>query len=272
MALKCSSTLQCNPLNQTSYSHDGELEYIRCNDCGLIWRSPGSLHLTKDYDEAYFASKKYAGNREHKIKKSGWLLDMALSLHPGGIQNILEVGCSLGNTLEAAGIRNLKSLGIDISPYAIQYCREHRLNAENKSMDELLAEGLRYDLIFMQHVLEHFEDPFRILSICNKLLNQNGLLLILVPNSRFGKAVRLREKHRFYSQTGVGAEHFVYFSYTSLQKVLESQNFKVLQCNYPFRVKRSWSLEFFLNRIFRRSLSLFNADQELLVIARKMDI
>jgi 2-polyprenyl-3-methyl-5-hydroxy-6-metoxy-1,4-benzoquinol methylase len=266
MALKCSSTLPCNPLNQTSYSRDGELEYIRCNDCGLIWRSPGSLHLIKHYDKTYFASKKYAGNREHKIKKSGWLLDIALSFHPE-IQNILEVGCSLGNTLEAAGIRNLNSLGIDISPYAIQYCQEHGLKAEKKSLEELLAEGLRFDLIFMQHVLEHFEDPFRILGLCKSLLNQGGLLLILVPNSKFAKAVRLREKHRFYSQNGVGAEHFVYFDYSSLRKVLESQNFKILQFNYPIKVKGISSIEFFLNRIFRRSLSLFNADQELLVVA-----
>jgi 2-polyprenyl-3-methyl-5-hydroxy-6-metoxy-1,4-benzoquinol methylase len=110
------------------------------------------------------------------------LLDIARSLHPG-IINILEVGCSLGNTLEAAKIRDLNSLGIDISPYAIQYCLEHGLKAENKTLEELHAEGFRFDLIFMQHVLEHFEDPFLILSLCNRLLNQSGLLLILVPNA-----------------------------------------------------------------------------------------
>jgi 2-polyprenyl-3-methyl-5-hydroxy-6-metoxy-1,4-benzoquinol methylase len=268
MALKCSSYLHCNPQNQTSYSRDGELEYVRCNGCGLIWRSPGSCHITKEYDETYFDSKKYEGKRKHKIKKSGWLLDLALGFHPG-IQNILEVGCSLGNTLEAAGSRNLNSLGIDISDHAVQYCLKRGLKAENKALEELHAEGQRFDLIFMQHVLEHFEDPFRILSLCKRLLNHGGLLLILVPNSLFGKAAGQREKHRFYSQKGVGAEHFVYFNYFSLRKVLESQNFKVLQQNYPFRVKGPFSMEFFLNRIFRRSLSFFNADQELLVVARK---
>jgi 2-polyprenyl-3-methyl-5-hydroxy-6-metoxy-1,4-benzoquinol methylase len=266
MALRCSSYLQCNPLNLAAYSRDGELEFIRCIDCGLIWRSPDSLHISKEYNEAYFAFKKYAGNRKHKIKKSGWLLDIALSFNPG-VQNILEVGCSLGNTLEAARIRNLNSLGIDISTYAVQYCRQRGLKAENKSLEELHAEGLRFDLVFMQHVLEHFKDPFRILSLCKSLLNQDGLLLILVPNSRFGKAVRQRGMHRFYSQKGVGTEHFVYFDYDSLSKVLESQNFKVLQLNYPFKVKGAFSLEFFLNRIFRRALSLFDADQELLVVA-----
>jgi 2-polyprenyl-3-methyl-5-hydroxy-6-metoxy-1,4-benzoquinol methylase len=266
MALKCSSILRCNPLNKISYSRDGELEYIRCNDCGLIWRSSGSRHITKEYDAVYFDSKKYERNRQHKIKKSGWLLDIALGLNPR-IYSILEVGCSLGNTLEAARNRNLNALGIDISNYAVQYCINQGLKAEHKTLEELHAEGLRFDLIFMQHVLEHFEDPFRVLNQCRKLLNQNGLLLILVPNSRFGKASRLREKHRFYSQKGVGSEHFVYFNYSSLRKVLESQNFKVLQQNYPFRVKGLFSLEFFFNRIFRRSLSLVHADQELLVVA-----
>jgi 2-polyprenyl-3-methyl-5-hydroxy-6-metoxy-1,4-benzoquinol methylase len=268
MALKCSGYLKCIPLNQTLYSRDGELEFVRCNDCGLIWRSPESMQIFKSYDKDYFESKKYSKNRAHKIVKSGWLLDIAKSFHPG-IINILEVGCSLGNTLEAAGNRNLNSLGIDISPYAVQYCMEHGLKAENKTLEELHAEGLRFDLIFMQHVLEHFEDPFLVLSICKSLLNQDGLLLILVPNSKFGIAVRQKEKHRFYSQKGVGAEHYVYFDNFSLRKVLESQDFKVLQLNYPLNVKGSFSLEFFLNRIFRRSLSLFNAAQELLVVAVK---
>jgi 2-polyprenyl-3-methyl-5-hydroxy-6-metoxy-1,4-benzoquinol methylase len=268
MALKCSGYLPCDPLNQTSYSRDGELEFNLCNDCGLIWRSPESMQISKTYGEGYFESKKYSKNRAHKINKSGWLLDIAGNFHPG-IRNILEVGCSLGNTLEAARIRNLNSLGIDISPYAVQYCLEHGLKAENKTLEELHAEDLRFDLIFMQHVLEHFEDPFRILRVCKSLLNQGGLLLILVPNSRFAKAARLREKHRFYSQIGVGTEHYVYFNYSSLRKVLESQNFKVLQQNYPFRIKGPFSMEFFLNRIFRRSLSLFNADQEILVVAGK---
>jgi 2-polyprenyl-3-methyl-5-hydroxy-6-metoxy-1,4-benzoquinol methylase len=226
------------------------------------------LTVGLSYTSEYFSHKNYLKNRDHKIKKSGWLLDIALHFHPG-IKNLLEVGCSVGNTLEAAKLRNIEGFGIDISPFAIKYCREHQLNAENKTLDELWSEGRQFDLIYMQHVLEHFVNPFEVLESCHKLLRKDGLLLVIVPNSRFNPSVRKREKHPFYSLNGVGAEHFVYFDYYNLTRVLVSCRFEVVQKNYPVMIKGMNSPEFLLNRIGRKSLSLFNADQELLLVASK---
>jgi 2-polyprenyl-3-methyl-5-hydroxy-6-metoxy-1,4-benzoquinol methylase len=226
------------------------------------------MAVNLSYTSEYFSDKHYIKNRNHKIKKSGWLLDIALNFHPG-INNLLEVGCSVGNTLEAAKLRKIDGFGIDISPFAVKYCREHRLNAENKTLEDLCSEGRQFDLICMQHVLEHFVNPFEVLGSCHKLLNKDGILLVMVPNSRFGPSVRKREKHFFYSMNGVGAEHFVYFDYFNLTHVLVSCRFDVVQKNYPVMIKGMNSPEFLLNRIGRRNLSLFNADQELLVVARK---
>jgi len=235
----------------------------------MIWRSPESLEISKPYTADYFDSKNYLQKREHKIRKSGWLLDIARSYHPG-ITQMLEVGCSVGNTLEAAARRNISALGIDISDYAVNFCREKGFNAETRSLEELRQAGLGFDLVFMQHVLEHFTDPFEILGICHQLLNKDGLMLIMVPNSTFRPAERLREKHRFYSKRGVGAEHYVYFDYGNLTRTLEICGFALVQKNYPIWVKSPDHLFFFLNRFFRRSLALTGNDQELFVLARKM--
>lgn len=266
--LNCSHYLKCNPVNHSLYSADEDLEFERCNDCGLIWRSPESMEIIRPYTSDYFDSKNYLSRREHKIKKSGWLLDIAGTYHPG-ITQMLEVGCSVGNTLEAAVERNITAIGLDISDYAVTFCRERGFNAENKSLGEILREGQRFDLVFMQHVLEHFTNPFEILQNCHHLLNKNGLLLIMVPNSRFRPAVRQREKHRFYSRAGVGTEHFVYFDYENISRTLEICGFEVVQKNYPLRVSSHDHPLFFLNRLIRKTLTLIGNDQELLVIARK---
>jgi 2-polyprenyl-3-methyl-5-hydroxy-6-metoxy-1,4-benzoquinol methylase len=268
MALICAGHFGCDPGHVELYAVDGPLEYVRCTDCGLIWRSPGSLEISRDYNEDYFESKDYARRRPHKIRKSGWLLDIARSVRPG-VRNMLEVGCSLGNTLEAARIRNIGHLGIDISIFAIDYCRSFGLQAELKTMDELLAEGRNFDLIFMQHVLEHFRDPFETVKKCRELLQPGGILLVVVPNANYGQAVKKRGKHRFYSLTGVGAEHYTYFTYQSLNALLENQGFTVVRKNYPVFLQARESLVFFLNRIFRRMLSLLHLDQELIVVAKK---
>lgn len=266
---KCKEKLGCSGKNIIPYSRDGELGFDLCNDCGIIWRSEDSIHINKTYEQVYFDSKKYSNKRKHKVKKSGWLIDLA-RLFDSDISNILEVGCSIGYTLEAARNRNIKHLGIDISDYAIDFCTSMGLNATNSSFDELKQTGQKYDLFFMQHVLEHFEDPFLALKDCFDLLKEKGIIIILVPNSKYKRAVKLNSKHRFYSLNGVGAEHYAYFNYASLKASLQVSGFEVIQENYPIFTKNFYSVEFFANRLFRRSLSFFNFDQEILMIARKI--
>lgn len=250
------------------YSQDGELKFDQCNDCGIIWRTADSLHITKPYEEIYFDSKNYGKKRKHKVRKSGWLIDLASMFHVN-FDSMLEVGCSIGYTLEAGEKRNIDSHGIDISNYAVEYCNDRGLSASVSTFDQLIEKGKKYDLIFMQHVLEHFENPFATLDYCHSLLNENGILVILVPNSGYARAVRQNSDHRFYSKAGVGSEHFAYFSYSNLSLTLQNSGFSVVQENYPVWTGTYYSFRFFTSRLFRRSLSLINSDQELFVIARK---
>lgn len=266
---KCKKPLGCSGENVLLYSRDGDLGFDRCNDCGIIWRTADSAHISKVYEQFYFDSKDYSKNRKHKVKKSGWLIDLATLFHPN-IKSMLEIGCSIGHTLEAANNRKIDSHGIDVSNYAVEFCNNHGLNASISSLDELKLTGKTYDLIFMQHVLEHFENPFTTMNDCNELLNEKGIAVILVPNSKYGRAVRNNSKHRFYSMDGVGSEHYAYFNYSNLNKLLQTSGFKVVQENYPIWTGKLFSFNFFSNRILRRSLSLFNSDQELIVIARKV--
>ena len=265
--LKCTQYLECNPDNQQIYSNSENLQFIKCNDCGLIWRSPGSMDLKKEYDENYVESNNYLKNRKHKIKKATWILQIALNINPG-LNSLLEIGSSIGSTLEAAKGLGMDHLGIEVNRYAVNYCMDTGLNAKIKTVEDLIEEDHKYDIIYMQHVLEHFEDPFLVLAQCKQLLNDGGLVVILVPNSNYRSARKNRENHRFYNINGVGKEHYVYFNYQSLSKVLESMGYEVIQQNYPLFKGNSFSPEAFLNRLVRRGLSFFDLDQELLVIAR----
>jgi len=227
------------------------------------------MNLQKEYDKNYFTSKNYTKNKAHKIKKSEWLIRIAQNHHPK-IESLFEVGCSIGNTLQAAKNLNMNHLGTDVSDFAVNYCQENGLNAEKLTIEQVIDSGKRFDLIFMQHVLEHFPNPFETLTLCHQLLNKDGLILILVPNSEYKRSHAKREKHRFYSRQGVGTEHFVYFNYASISKVLAKTNFEVIQQNYPLFLKKYDNPEFFLNRFFRKNLSLWGGDQEIFLIAKKI--
>ncbi len=266
---KCKEQLGCSGRNITPYSKDGELKFELCKDCGIIWRTNDSAHITKPYEEDYFISKKYLKKRRHKVEKSGWLIDIGRLNHPD-ISSVLEIGCSIGYTLEAAKKRNIGHLGIDISNYAVDFCNSLGLNASFTTLGKLKQDGQKFDLIFMQHVLEHFEDPFSTLKECHSLLNNKGRMVILVPNANYKRANKFRSKHRFYSMKGVGSEHFAYFSYANLPKVLEVSGFKTIQQNYPVFIDKYDSPKFFVNRFFRHSLAYINSDQELFVVAEKV--
>ena len=179
MNLTCTHYLHCDPEGFTTYSTDGNLEFVRCSNCGLIWRSPESADISREYEEHYFSSKNYLRNRNHKIEKSGWFIDMALQHFPTA-GSLLEIGCSVGNTLEAARLRKLSHLGTDVSTYAVEYCRSCGLNAEVKSLESLVEERHPFDIVYMQHVLEHFRDPFLTVRQCYQLLNPGGVLIIIV--------------------------------------------------------------------------------------------
>ncbi len=267
----CSRYLGCSPENQKIYSRDGRLIYHRCLDCGIIWRDESSFDLELPYNEQYFNSKNYAINRDHKIEKSGWLLEIAGS-YGSKINSVLEIGCSLGNTLEAASRMGLDHLGIDVSSFAVGFCKKNGLNASTETLEELLQQGRSFELIFMQHVLEHFKDPFYVLEQCNQLLPVGGLVMILIPNSNYSRAKRQRERHRFYKIKGVGVEHYAYFNYNNLSRVLESCGFKTIQTNYPLLVKEHDSFSFMFNRLARRLISIINLDQELVMVAQKAEI
>lgn len=266
---KCAEYLNCSGENYSFYSQDGALKFEKCDDCGLIWRSEDSMKISKPYEQDYFDSKSYDLRRKHKVKKSGWIIDLA-NLHHANISELLEIGCSIGYTLEAAKNRGIKHLGIDISKFAVDFCTKLGLNAKNSSLEDLKNSNSKFDLIYMQHVLEHFTNPFAVLKNCNELLNENGLVVIMVPNSEYAKAKKQKARHRFYSIAGVGSEHFVYFNYSNLKTSLEASGFKVVQQDYPILTNKYYTLIFFLNRIFRRATSSFHKNQELLIIAKKI--
>lgn len=266
----CSGYNSCRSENHVIYAKDDDLVFMKCQDCELIWRSNDSLHIRKEYDSDYFNSKNYLKNRGHKIKKSEGLLRLAKHFQPN-LKNMLEVGCSVGNTLQAAKNLKINHLGIDISLFAVNFCKDMGLNAECVSIEHLIMQKERYDLIFMQHVLEHFTHPAIVLTQCHQLLNKNGLILILVPNSRYKRAEKKREQHRFYNKKGVGAEHYTYFNYTTLSAMLQSSGFNVLQKNYPTFVRNSNSPYNLFNRIFRKSLSILKFDQEIIILAQKVN-
>jgi 2-polyprenyl-3-methyl-5-hydroxy-6-metoxy-1,4-benzoquinol methylase len=50
------------------------------------------------------------------------------------------------------------------------------------SAERLVADGHRYHAIICSEVLEHLHDPGKLLSVLHQSLQDNGILIVTVPN------------------------------------------------------------------------------------------
>ena len=106
---------------------------------------------------------------------------------------VIDVGCGEGITLGKL-VRRFpeKSLiGIDLSRENVDICRSQRLPAAMGDSYNLSFRDDSVDCCLFMEVLEHLEKPERALKEIHRVLRDNGLLLVLIPNDTAFVVARL---------------------------------------------------------------------------------
>jgi SAM-dependent methyltransferase len=136
-------------------------------------------------------------------------------------------------------LRNAKSwdrwnlYGVEPSPSLSEMARKYfGLNVKTAFLEDAGFENDFFDVVTMTDVFEHITDPGKILGEIHRILKLDGILFIKVPNGLFNifklkmakLAGRLKDYDIFDSY-----EHVVHYSGSTLKKMLEKHNFKVLK-------------------------------------------
>ena len=136
---------------------------------------------------------------------------------------ILDVGCGRGlflNIMKKDGWAvtgheyDEKSASYAISNYAIDV---HTGALNGKFEDE------SFDVVNINHVLEHMENPGEVLAECYRILKRDGLLVVAVPNIDSGQAIFGKEN---WFQLDI-PYHLYHFSTKSLLKLIADSLFRV---------------------------------------------
>lgn len=131
----------------------------------------------------------------------------------------LEVGCAEGWFLEAMKEKSADIMAVEPSAHALDRQKEGH-HVVQGFFPDALPEGSRYDLIVFNDVFEHLPDPVAAIKKCEEHLNDKGLLLINIPNSRgiFYRVACLLKLfgmetpfHRLW-QKDLPSPHMTYFS------------------------------------------------------------
>jgi SAM-dependent methyltransferase len=98
---------------------------------------------------------------------------------------ILDVGCGTGANLKMLAQYG-SAEGVDISPQAVDFCRERGLNSVRLgAIEDLPYESGSFELVTALDVVEHLDDDVAGLREMRRVLRPNGRLLLFVPAFMF---------------------------------------------------------------------------------------
>ena len=136
---------------------------------------------------------------------------------------VLEIGCSNGVFLDLFKEAGWETWGVEPSETARSAQRKgHRVTKSNFEKVELPTNS--FDLVVMNHVLEHMDQPATVLEKVFSVLKKDGFLFVDVPNAG-GLGAKLLGKHWPYY---LPHEHKHQFTRRSLTDLLWAAGFKVI--------------------------------------------
>jgi 2-polyprenyl-3-methyl-5-hydroxy-6-metoxy-1,4-benzoquinol methylase len=170
-----------------------DYQLVQCDDCEFIF--VGHRPTSEAISEYYSSPSQYDGwEAGIEPRRKMWERRVQILKNSGIRGALLDVGTGIGQFLAVARPLLTRAVGTEVSRSACEAAKRlygveiHHGEIEHISFNE------RFDAITLFHVVEHVGDPVQTISTCVRLLNDDGVIAIAVPNEIQGlrfKAARL---------------------------------------------------------------------------------
>ncbi|MFC1625520.1 class I SAM-dependent methyltransferase [Patescibacteria group bacterium] len=172
-----------------------------------------NYHRDKDYLASESQFRNIFKKRFNLIKK----------YQIGETKRVLDIGCSNGVFLDLFKEDGWETWGVEPSDTA--NAAKYKGHKVFKGVFEKAKLPTNFfDLVIMNHTLEHMDNPTEVLNKINKILKSKGHLFVDVPNAG-GLGARLLGKHWPYL---LSDEHKWQFTRGSLERLIKGSNIKVI--------------------------------------------
>lgn len=215
-----------------------------------VKNKPSEMELEHYYSKLYFQNSKgayeinYSSEELKYFENSNEIKSVIVNsiLKSESSKRLLDIGCGEGFTMEHFDRKGWNVLGLD---YSIDGVKRHNPKIESKviqgniyqSIEKLIFEGSKFEVITILNVLEHVIDPIELLIEINKLLVQGGVLIITVPNDFSHLQKNLLEENKITREFWIQyPDHLNYFGRESLIAICEKTGFKFTKCISDFPI------------------------------------
>lgn len=187
----------------------------------------------KEYEECYWGVitdpdgnvRNLCDERDKFLANVKSEVDFINSLEPS---KIIDVGCGLGFLLSAIDDKHEK-FGLEISKYASEFARKYA-TVFVEPLEVLNLKSDSFDVVISHHVIEHVDSPESFLTEINRILTDDGLLILSTPDFNSVCAKLFKANYRMlFDKT-----HVNLFSYESLKRMLYDFGFDVVDVEFPY--------------------------------------
>lgn len=160
-----------------------------------------------------------------------------LAVMPPNVQHVVEVGCSFGALAKAYKQQWPQSIyvGVEIDEQYASIARQHCdyvlvSNFEKVHLDTFQAYRLgSADCYVFGDTLEHFVDPWKVLSNIRSTINSSGVVCACIPNMQhWSVQLKLLHGRLYYEKSGLlDRTHLRWFTRETIIKLFFDCGFKV---------------------------------------------
>lgn len=195
-----------------------DLEPVRCKSCGLVQlKDTIDINLYDEYEFTMSYLKEFDDYTNSFIEQ----LESNLENNQ---KKVTEIGSNSGYLLNKFQNLGWKVVGIEPSKKLAQQAIESGVDTYvgyfgKNTYGEIIDKYGTFSVVILRHVLEHIDNLHGMCSAINKILDDNGILVIEVPYLL--QIVRNKAFYAFYH------EHIIYFSVEAMRNLLKTEGFYI---------------------------------------------
>jgi len=159
---------------------------VKCKKCGFIYTNPLIIIDPGHKNNFYADPQDYVSSvcREDPLRVFGLNLNIIENFTGQRKGILLDIGSGKGEFLAAAKKRGWEVFGIEPSKEFADFAKDkYGLDNINPDLKKANLPSEYFDVVTLNMVLEHVDEPHELVSEAERVLKKSGILFIEVPNT-----------------------------------------------------------------------------------------